>query len=756
MFDDVPEPSPIGIATLYRLFPYHLHTFQYMRDGKSLVRTYKDANTAYKEALSYNLQGYDVYFMVNEGDGIVHTGKRIARSQANVLALTACFMDTDNCPIEKVDAYLESIGLVPHLRVESSPGRFHLYFLIHSEEPLRHNVDRWKAVQHMLHRLGDPNIRPSSLGLDGTMHDYSKVLRVPGFMHIKKTFLVSIRDEKDLPPYTLDDLYGMVGADNLLYDLTLTTSSVPDLNSSSIIEPGERYTALQSLALSLANSPDPDNFATFETFVKTRLDNSDHVYLNPDNTLTSKSLALFTSATDKLQRETALKLAHIRQSLEPKPSPWHLPDSFYLSAPNGFGDVVKQVMHYSLYPCAALAFGTFLTGLSILKSRTHLTPGGSSPALYTLNVAISGYGKGDPMALLQNMFVHLGVGKLIENRIRSDRGIYNHLAYNDGYGLFLLDEVAPLLKAIQDPKASSHHAFIAEAFLSLYSAGAMKGVSFGKLAASGTKKGEPEIIIDNPMLAICGFTVPSEFNKLFSEESVAKGLFQRFIPIVPEITYVKENENADKHALVKSDLFTSYMQANEVDETGAAVPSLHAPVRTRLRYTEEAHRHFLSISEGYRKTLIETAKDPEVAHTSGLYSRLAEQIERVASVLSFGDIDMTTLTYAQEFIESRHRAMLAVAGTIIQKTVVTSPIERETALVNAVARICSELDTDTITKRELYQRTRRSFKDVREFEESLKSAVELGQLVLIHDYIRPNENRKRQRPQMGIRLGEVC
>lgn len=756
-----------GINLIFDKFDYKIHTFQFLRPSstqvsKSTTKTYTQAQRklALSDSLKFNSQGYDVFFMVNEGDGIAH--KKIARSQASVVSLSKLYLDTDSCPIDKVNTYLTEIGLVPHLRIESSPGRFHLYFFLTEALKSQETIDKWQAISRIMHRLGDVTLHsPTKLGMDATMHDYSKVLRIPGFLYPKKKCFVKLTEDNDLPLYDLDDLYLITKADEYIsYNQTTygtsQPSSVPDLNGTEIIEAGERFNTLQSLSMHLANQTfdDPTKFSLFSTFIQQRLDNSDEVYCTKSGALTDKSLALWKSANDKVHTEIVHnaevmqeRLAHIN---DPKPDPWHLPDEFYLNAPNGFGDIIRQVLEYSLYPCASLAFGTFITGLSILKSKTHLTPGGSSTALYTLNVAPAGYGKGDPMTLLQNTLIYHGMGKLISNEIRSDRGLYNHLAANDGTGIFIIDEVAPLLRTIQQKDASSHHAYISKALLSLYSAGAMKGISLGKLASSNTKKGEKEIVIDNPMLAVLGYTVPEEFYTLFNAASVAKGLFQRFIPIVTEIIDIPKNIKADKTAIIKSDLIRLPIQAQELDNDGNPVAPIETILRTRIPYSPDALKTFSEFESLYRSKLISTAKDSELCHTSGLYSRIAEQVERIATVLSQDEVNSEALEYAIAFMESRHKATLAIAGDTVLQGEGSRAMEKERLIIHAITRLCSEKESSVVSQRDIYFRVRRNFKDMRDFKQIIDEACENGKLV------RALLTKKdSQKSSQGLALGEV-
>lgn len=769
---DVREQAAEGITTLWRQFPYTHHTFQFIKkDARSPVIVFDNAHEALTESLKKNEQGFDVYFMVNEGDAIRHEGKKTPRSQESVLTLSKFFIDTDGCPLIQVREYLDNLQLRPHLIVESSPGRYHMYFSFQPVEKTDENIVRWKAVQHMLARLGDVTVRSPAkqLGMDQTMHDYAKLLRVPGFVHVRKLCTTKIIEDNEHPLYDFNEFFTITNA-QLWLDYVRDRNNngegvghVPNLDSTDIIDPGERWQTLQSLSLHLANTTDRQTaISVYENFVRTRLNNEDQVYLKKDGELTYKARSLLTTALDKVVREQkiteAVMQATVITETQPTVSPWHLTDDFYLSAPNGFGDVVRQVLGFSMYPNAALSFGTFLTGLSILKSRTHLTPHGSSTALYTLCVAPSGFGKNDPMTILQNTFVSLGLGSLLSNEIRSDRGLYAHLAANQGTGFFLLDEVAPLLRTIQDKNANAHHANIAKALLSLYSSGAMKGLSLGKLAESGTKRGEKEIVIDNPMLGVLGFTVPSKFKEVFTAQSVCTGLFQRFIPIVPDVVNAPLNAGADKTGVVRSPLFTAVTPpGTEIDPvTGEPIEALQNEPRTRLKYTPDAYSLFVSIQSHYRRLLIEAGNDPDRSDLSGVYSRVAEQIERVASVLSVGDtIDISVLQYAQEFIESRHKAIMRLIdegslGASNEKAI-QSKIQ-EDIITRNVARLCVLKGASYVSQRELYQSIRKSFDSWDRFDQAVKDAAEIGSIQLIRNF---KQSGKGSKPITVLTVGEV-
>ena len=153
-----------------------LLTFQTFTDSKKLKEKYKGngSNDPYARVYHATLSNLDsllgklkdlnsskpvgVYLMVNEGDGK-------GRCADNVTKVRAAYVDLDGSPLEPVMAYL------PHLVVESSPGKYHAYWLL-DDCPL----DQFTPIQKAL---------INKFQGDKAVHDLPRVMRVPGFFHHK-------------------------------------------------------------------------------------------------------------------------------------------------------------------------------------------------------------------------------------------------------------------------------------------------------------------------------------------------------------------------------------------------------------------------------------------------------------------------------------------------------------------------------------------------------------------------------------------
>jgi len=160
----------LGMAETFlnALDPKGRFTFQTFDDnkerkGRSFARIFHGSLSEHAEELAALQQrGAGVFVMVNEGDGK-------GRTASNVTRVRAHFVDLDGAPIQPV---LEAV-LPPHIVVESSPNKWHAYWLVsHCALP-----DFKPRQQTMADQFAG----------DRTVCDLPRVLRLPGFWHLKET-----------------------------------------------------------------------------------------------------------------------------------------------------------------------------------------------------------------------------------------------------------------------------------------------------------------------------------------------------------------------------------------------------------------------------------------------------------------------------------------------------------------------------------------------------------------------------------------
>jgi hypothetical protein len=118
--------------------------------------------------------GCGVYVVANAG----------AQTNDTIYKVRAVFADTDGAPLEPILA----CGLEPHIIVESSPGKWHVYWLVDDLPTAAfRDVQRTIAVR---------------FGTDKSVNDLARVMRLPGLYHLKgEPALVRIIHQSGALPY---------------------------------------------------------------------------------------------------------------------------------------------------------------------------------------------------------------------------------------------------------------------------------------------------------------------------------------------------------------------------------------------------------------------------------------------------------------------------------------------------------------------------------------------------------------------------
>jgi hypothetical protein len=149
-----------------------------------------------------NSRGAGIFWMVNQGNG--H-----GRRTENVTGVRAVFVDLDGAPLEPV----LRAPLEPHAIVESSPRRWHAYWLVEG--------------------CGLDQFRPAQLALakrfngDTAVNDLPRVMRLPGFIHRKAApFRSRIVELRHNQPY---GFMALVAA--LRLDLANGKPSAPEISA---------------------------------------------------------------------------------------------------------------------------------------------------------------------------------------------------------------------------------------------------------------------------------------------------------------------------------------------------------------------------------------------------------------------------------------------------------------------------------------------------------------------------------------------
>ena len=178
--------------------------------------------------VSKNKTGYGIFFMVNSGDGR-------GRKSENVLAVRAFFVDLDGAPYEDVLI----APLEPTIISESSPGRYHAYWLI-NEAPLQ----TFTAIQKQL---------ASRFNSDPAINDLPRIMRVPGFYHQKKSPYKSTLLQITGARYDYQTFIDKFKIDPYAPTIEKPVTQEKKTISSTTISQGSRHNKILSISGSLRN-----------------------------------------------------------------------------------------------------------------------------------------------------------------------------------------------------------------------------------------------------------------------------------------------------------------------------------------------------------------------------------------------------------------------------------------------------------------------------------------------------------------------
>jgi hypothetical protein len=216
--------AEIFLKTLSKQEDFCFRTFSDSPSTKNTPMNLEGAFEATKVKLAQaNQMGSGVFVVINQG----------GQKAKDITKIRAIFADTDGAPLEPL------LALEPHMVIESSPQRWHVYWLVDADFPL----DQFKLIQQAI---------AEKFGTDKAVNDLSRVMRIPGFYHNKgapfRTRIVKYT--KDLPNYSIEALMKGLG-------IALETTSVVNELYNSVKQTIKDYPKSPLLsALSISKTPE--------------------------------------------------------------------------------------------------------------------------------------------------------------------------------------------------------------------------------------------------------------------------------------------------------------------------------------------------------------------------------------------------------------------------------------------------------------------------------------------------------------------
>lgn len=597
-------------------------------------------------------QSLGIFFMVNEGDGGVH-GRKIPRNSKAVTKLKALFVDTDNGDIKNLKLFCREKSIKPHIVVESSPGKFHVYFLLEETEATAENVRLWKACQEKLASI-DP-------GFDSSMSDVSRVLRIPGFNHCKKDPFLVLEQEKYASKhkrYTLASISNALGA-----KAPQTNAGEGFVFPNCKIREGNRHKSLLAYLGYLSN------------FIRDRKTlicaGSGYAYRYfiggsewlPDGSRFSELRTAVTFVLEARQ-EDDLRVLSDRASISIQSGSKIriLPDEYFLKAPGIVGEIVRELVQYSSNPYPSFCFAAALGLVGALKApyirgKLFSTP----PALYSMCLAESGRGKDFPRAMTSRVYTRLGFGSNLIQHLRSAQGFLRTLSDANGILLINHDECDNFFTALTESTNEYMRTF-QPVMLQVFS---RSNDEFKIGRVIDPKHDIPPIKC--PCVNYVGFGVPTGFENAFQLNMLENGMLTRNLIFRDHRLVLSTRGQAGalpkqfKFESILEELVHDFEARRSRDMLGKSKAEIDAELKGlktfyQVDMTTEAREAF----DQYSEKVATIRNDASTNAALGLLmSRSVEQVNRMAVIMSDDVIDASLIEYCIPIVENCYENIAA-------------------------------------------------------------------------------------------------
>lgn len=681
-----------------------------------------------------NEKGSEIYFMVNEGDGVLNDKKTACHSTNNVINLSSIFLDAELSsgldPLPHINDFCEDSFVSPSLTVKTSPNRHHVYWLLDPLPPTKENVTKWKRIQAFLH---------SKLSSDRTMTDIPQILRIPGFQNIKKNYFVSTDTPEAPTYYSLDELYSLLLKHFPTIQDFKAHSPLPPLTPDLKIEEGDRHVDMVRRMRRLFSDPMftlEDGECWINGYINRHIpDNKQFLNGNRVNEVKRIVQSCYNYAEEERQKSLAVTIEKVVSKKKDK-SPFELDPDFYYQAPGPVGELTRHIVDTSNYPIPSHAFAAAVSLFGFMKARYIQGERSLPPLNYFLCLAPSGAGKTTIQTIFKEIMGKVGVKHLLEDGISSAQGLIQFLSQSQGLGVILYDEVKDLFQTIQSKRAATYETKIATELTRLYTAYSSSYTP----PTTKTQKGK-KVTLEKPLFSFLGYGHHTLVEHLFTKDNVIEGLIPRFIILAvnqrKEIPTVQKSVPSHiidllRYHSVRSCLVVEESLSSSDHPEIELVPDIEVlPLSpTAIPFYKEF------------KSRTATLYDHAVQEKNGLealFSRGCEQSLRLSLAMTTEPhIDRHTLEFTSTLIMSQMQEFHTRFDTVINQT---RHAKSTNELYEKIVEFCSESSDYTISRRDLHNRVRRRFENRAQFQNELAELIDLGK-VAEFEYRKPSGQKE--------------
>lgn len=286
-------------------------------------------------------------------------------------------------------------------------------------------------------------------------------------------------------------------------------------------------------------------------------------------------------------------------------------------------DIVNAANNCAYKPQPELNMLAALISMAACINGEYSTRSGGRFNLYGIGSLDSGGGKDNPRMVCETIAALAGADIL--GRPASGAGLEDQINSKKNQ-LVSIDEMAHILKTMNDERAPAHLKDIGATLLKLYSSS--RGAYNKRVLAKGMHKAEERKTVPNPCVSLIGFATPDGFADAFSEANLTDGLIGRML-FTPGRNEIRARRPSNGFTIPQSiEPVTSAMR--KIDAMAHVQPvGIGSIVVDETPQSSHMLDELLSGCEHDRAGTVKAAKS--------LYARSYEKIERIAGVLAIWD-----------------------------------------------------------------------------------------------------------------------
>jgi len=296
-----------------------------------------------------------------------------------------------------------------------------------------------------------------------------------------------------------------------------------------------------------------------------------------------------------------------------------------------------------------------LIGMAGAINGEYSTNSGGRFNLFGLGSLESGGGKDVPRQMAEAVAA-LG-GSSILGKPASGAGLEDSI-HDRKSCLVSIDEVAHLLRAVNDPRAPAHLVDIGSVILKLYSAS--RGVYNRRILARAPTISKMAASIANPCMSVIGFATPDGLGEAFNEKNLQDGLMGRMLYVQGDPGVMPRRPGS---GLVIPQSVKDWAKSLKQSDPLASVMDIASTGSVIVREGRE-------VPEKMDKLLVDMEKSRRHAGALGpsLYARSYEKLERIACVLAIAEdpeaptINVMHIEWARAMVLASDDHMLAFAN----------------------------------------------------------------------------------------------